>query len=174
MGDWPSHTSQLQFLPGQWLDVFLPGLAKAGGFTITSTPREARPKEGTPGYLELAIQKSSNPPAQWLWQDGIEGQKIKVRVGGSFTWPPKGLQAERIQRLVLIAGGVGIKYVACKPEVDIADMIQSTDLNPHTPDTTASASEASPGCLSLWNKSWHVANRGREDPLPASPSGAPA
>ena len=31
-----------QFLPGQWLDVFVPGVSKAGGFTITSPPSKAR------------------------------------------------------------------------------------------------------------------------------------
>lgn len=33
-----------------------------------------------------------------------------IRVGGSFTWPPPHLDAQKIDRLVLIAGGVGIKY----------------------------------------------------------------
>ncbi|KAK5172090.1 uncharacterized protein LTR77_003728 [Saxophila tyrrhenica] len=100
----------LKFLPGQWLDTFIPGLPKAGGFTITSTPSEARPSGGHPGHIELAVQKSTNPPAQWLWQpsEAIMGKQIVVRVGGSFTWPPPQLDTGRINRLVLIAGGVGI------------------------------------------------------------------
>ena len=31
-----------------------------------------------------------------------------VRIGGSFTWPPQSLDPETIDRLVLIAAGVGI------------------------------------------------------------------
>lgn len=89
----------------------MPGLPKAGGFTITSTPSEARPSTHLPPYLELAVQKSSNPPAQWLWQpsDSILGTQLHVRVGGSFTWPPQHLNPGEINRLVLVAGGVGIK-----------------------------------------------------------------
>ena len=101
----------MKFLPGQWLDTFIPGLPKAGGFTITSTPYEARPTKESPPYVELAVQQSSNPPAQWLWRpkEEILGSQLAVRVGGSFTWPPQGLDSSRIDRLVLIAGGVGIK-----------------------------------------------------------------
>ena len=102
----------VKFLAGQWLDTFIPGLPKAGGFTITSTPSEARPSSHLSPFLELAVQKSSNPPAQWLSrpEEEILGQKLVVRVGGSFTWPPPKLDAGGIDRLVLIAGGVGIKY----------------------------------------------------------------
>lgn len=32
----------LTFLPGQWLDVHIPSIAQAGGFTITSTPADAQ------------------------------------------------------------------------------------------------------------------------------------
>ncbi|TKA76757.1 hypothetical protein B0A55_03649 [Friedmanniomyces simplex] len=103
-------TEPLKFLPGQWLDTFIPGLRKAGGFTITSTPAEARPSSHSPPYVELAIQKSSNPPAQWLWrpQEEIIGSQRVVRVGGSFVWPPPRLDVTKIDRLVLVAGGVGI------------------------------------------------------------------
>ncbi|KAF7526496.1 hypothetical protein G7054_g10758 [Neopestalotiopsis clavispora] len=105
-----------QFLPGQWLDVFCPGIPRAGGFTITSPPSlTATTKSQQPGYLELAVQKSpGNPPAAWLWQDppsSILGQVLQVRVGGSFVWPPPTLaadQLEAIRRVVLVAGGVGI------------------------------------------------------------------
>ncbi|CAO2657768.1 Nn.00g038940.m01.CDS01 [Neocucurbitaria sp. VM-36] len=104
------------FLPGQWLDVFVPDIEKAGGFTITSSPREALPQtdpEHKP-YFELAIQKSpDNPPAAWLWQpvEQIQGKEINVRVGGSFVFPPPDLDAKRIKRAVFIAGGVGINPI---------------------------------------------------------------
>jgi hypothetical protein len=34
-----------------------------------------------------------------------------VRAGGSFVWPPPGIEVKRIRRVVFIAGGVGIKSV---------------------------------------------------------------
>lgn len=103
-------------MPGQWLDVHLPNLRQAGGFTITSTPSEARPSSHSHPFLELAVQKSSNPPAKWLWQpaEDILGSQVAVRVGGSFTWPPPELDVQPIERLVLIAGGVGIKSVSMR------------------------------------------------------------
>lgn len=97
--------------PFRWIDTFIPHLRQAGGFTITSTPAEARPSSHSPSYIELAVQKSKNPPAQWLWRpkEEILNTQLAVRVGGSFTWPPEGLDTRKIERLVLVAGGVGIK-----------------------------------------------------------------
>ena len=106
--------SQGKFLPGQWLDVFVPDVEKAGGFTITSSPRDALPQtdpEHTP-FFELAVQKSpDNPPAAWLWQaeEKIHGKEVNVRVGGSFVFPPPGADMKKVKRAVFIAGGVGIK-----------------------------------------------------------------
>lgn len=34
-----------------------------------------------------------------------------IRVGGSFIWPPPGINVTSIERLVFVAGGVGIKYI---------------------------------------------------------------
>ncbi|ORY17413.1 hypothetical protein BCR34DRAFT_37384 [Clohesyomyces aquaticus] len=102
----------IDFLPGQWLDVHVPSIKKAGGFTVTSSPREAIPATSTEKpFLELAIQKSpDNPPAAWFWQpaETITGARLNVRIGGSFVWPPPGLVKESIKRVVFIAGGVGI------------------------------------------------------------------
>ncbi|GKT48854.1 oxidoreductase NAD-binding domain-containing protein 1 [Colletotrichum spaethianum] len=106
---------------GQWLDTFVPGVPKPGGFTITSPPSKAALPSSA--YLELAVQKSpSNPPAAWLWgrpvDDGYPGghshssenepAQLLVRVGGSFVWPPHGIDLTRLQRIVFVAGGVGI------------------------------------------------------------------
>jgi hypothetical protein len=63
-------------------------------------------------YLELAVQKSpDNPPAAWLWKPikEVMGKEVHVRVGGSFVWPPPGVDMDKIKRAVFIAGGVGIK-----------------------------------------------------------------
>ena len=109
----------MKFLPGQWLDVHIPGLKKAGGFTITSSPQEALPEgeesarvSGRIPFVELAVKNSpENPAAAWLWQtpETILNTPLTVRVGGSFVWPPPDLTLPRLKRLVLVAGGVGIK-----------------------------------------------------------------
>lgn len=104
----------MQFLPGQWLDVYVPGVSKAGGYTITSPPSKARPSASSedPGYVELAVQKSPDPPAAWLWQDPdvITYAELRVRVGGSFVWPPPGvnIRGPPLRRAVFVAGGVGV------------------------------------------------------------------
>lgn len=104
--------NKTQFHPGQWLDVLIPGLPKAGGFTLTSTPSQAQlsPTNKTP-YLELAVQKSENPPAKWLWQSPshILNSQLLVRVGGSFIWPPADIEESEIEKVIFVAGGVGIK-----------------------------------------------------------------
>ncbi|KAF2764610.1 hypothetical protein EJ03DRAFT_331719 [Teratosphaeria nubilosa] len=104
----PNHS--FDFLPGQWVDTFVPGVPQAGGFTITSIPYEARPTKHSSPYIELAVQKSRNPPAQALSQpeESILGLQLVVRVGGSFTWPPPKIDVGSIDRLVLVAAGVGI------------------------------------------------------------------
>ncbi|RYP47077.1 hypothetical protein DL768_006804 [Monosporascus sp. mg162] len=148
----PRDGPAIRFLPGQWLDVYVPGVPKAGGFTITSAPSKARStqrpsvstttasasvrknpgdaaaggggegdEEGTPAgdypYLELAVQKSpDNPPAAWLWRSGDDGlaaapllgEELRVRVGGSFVWPPPGINARALRKAVFVAGGVGV------------------------------------------------------------------
>ena len=104
-----------KFLPGQWVDAFCPGIAKAGGFTITSSPSKATGNSTADRYIELAIKKSpENPAAAWLWQDSdvLLGQTLRIRVGGSFVFPPPGAPAafttNRLARVVFVAGGVGI------------------------------------------------------------------
>jgi hypothetical protein len=62
--------------------------------------------------VELAVQDSpGNPPAAWLWkpEEEILGKEINIRVGGSFVWPPTGIDIQRVKNVVFIAGGVGIK-----------------------------------------------------------------
>ncbi|KAJ5281180.1 hypothetical protein N7478_006552 [Penicillium angulare] len=125
-----NHQQPFAFSPGQWLDVHIPSIANAGGFTITSTPADAQAlpplaadgvnesvaasldTQGREPYVELAVQDSpSNPPAAWLWKPKQEiiGKEVNIRVGGSFVWPPTtGIDARKVENVVLIAGGVGI------------------------------------------------------------------
>lgn len=125
----------LTFLPGQWLDVHIPSIPNAGGFSITSTPADAQvlpslesPAEaittdetdvppidprGRPPYVELAVQYApSNPASAWLWRpaDEILGTELSIRVGGSFVWPPSSnVDLTKVRNVVFVAGGVGIK-----------------------------------------------------------------
>ncbi|EPS33652.1 hypothetical protein PDE_08614 [Penicillium oxalicum 114-2] len=127
-----NNQEPFSFLPGQWLDVHIPSISTAGGFTITSTPADAQvlplPEDGEdadpspspssstfiPGrepFVELAVQEApTNPPAAWLWRPKAEilGQPLNIRVGGSFVWPPTGVALKEIRNVVMIAGGVGI------------------------------------------------------------------
>ena len=101
-----------QFLPGQWIDVHIPGVRQIGGFSITSTPRDTGGKDG---YIELAVQESArNPPAAWFWRpiDETRQNKIHIRAGGSFVWPPLGIDPKSITKVIFVAGGVGIKCVS--------------------------------------------------------------
>jgi hypothetical protein len=107
----------MQFLAGQWLDTYVPSSPKAGGFTITSPPSKADCDPSSDAsdseypYLELAIQRSpSNPPAAFLFRpiEEILGSTLRVRVGGSFVFPPASIPASSIRRVIFIAGGVGI------------------------------------------------------------------
>lgn len=70
---------------------------------------------GRSPYLELAVQEApGNPAGAWLWRPAEEilGKEVSIRVGGSFVWPPSGVDVRGVKTVVLIAGGVGIKYVS--------------------------------------------------------------
>ncbi|KAL7942996.1 hypothetical protein V8C42DRAFT_331041 [Trichoderma barbatum] len=99
----------IKFLPGQWLDTYIPGVSKAGGFTITSAPSVALTTSSP--YLELAVQESpDNEPAAWLWRpvNEILGEKLRVRVGGRFVFPPDENAVDEVKKVIFVAGGVGV------------------------------------------------------------------
>ncbi|KAI0016736.1 NADH-cytochrome b-5 reductase [Xylariomycetidae sp. FL0641] len=111
----PPDAAPVRFLPGQWLDVYVPAVPQAGGFTITSTPADARAASASssPGFVDLAIRRSpANPPAAYLWRDpapALLGTAVRARVGGSFVWPPPGVNARSsLRRVVFVAGGLGV------------------------------------------------------------------
>lgn len=105
-------TGRSQFLPGQWLDTYVPDVPEPGGFTITSAPSAAAPRDGQPPpYLEVAVQESpGNAAAAWLWRPAgrIVGSTLRVRVGGSFVFPPPHGSLDGIRRVVFVAGGAGV------------------------------------------------------------------
>ncbi|KAL4943383.1 hypothetical protein BDV06DRAFT_211134 [Aspergillus oleicola] len=124
----------LTFFPGQWLDVHIPTVPNAGGFSITSTPADAQvlpsleplaelapadetvvaPSAPREPYVELAVQHApSNPASAWLWKpvEEILGKELSIRIGGSFVWPPAGVKLEDLRNVVFVAGGVGINPI---------------------------------------------------------------
>ncbi|KAL5000560.1 hypothetical protein BDV10DRAFT_183333 [Aspergillus recurvatus] len=132
-GDDTTLPEPFMFFPGQWLDVHIPSVPNAGGFSITSTPADAQvlpslerspelapadedvapplDPRGREPYVELAVQNApSNPASAWLWRpkEEILGKELSIRVGGSFVWPPAGVKLEEIRNVVFVAGGVGI------------------------------------------------------------------
>ncbi|KAK4251053.1 hypothetical protein C7999DRAFT_28369 [Corynascus novoguineensis] len=131
------QNNSITFLPGQWVDLYPPpeaGIPKPGGFTITSSPSLALPKhkqtqtahapvkkeverndqEKESPYIELAIQSSpQNPVAAYLFLPSSQllHTPVRVRIGGSFVFPPPPAllaPSSFLRKVVLVAGGMGI------------------------------------------------------------------
>ncbi|TGO28725.1 hypothetical protein BPAE_0024g00730 [Botrytis paeoniae] len=131
-----SSPKYLTWKPGQWIDLYLPGIQRPGGFSIVNIPPSQSSsliddlKEEKGRGIELAIQKpilkvnsggKISEQVSWLFQPSSEilGKEVAVRIGGSFIWPPsfwdekgsKGHRKEQVEngnRVVFIAGGMGI------------------------------------------------------------------
>ncbi|XP_062514632.1 oxidoreductase NAD-binding domain-containing protein 1-like [Corticium candelabrum] len=56
------ENSSFTFKSGQWVDVFIPGVAVVGGFSITSTPQFLQDHH----QIQLAVKRSDHPPAAWI------------------------------------------------------------------------------------------------------------
>ncbi|KAF0505741.1 oxidoreductase NAD-binding domain-containing protein 1 isoform X1 [Gigaspora margarita] len=100
----PSYIPEFSFLPGQWLDVFIPNVPIAGGFSLTSTPHQYT----LTNTFELSIKYSTNPPAKWFHENAKIGDSVEVRVGGDFVWDERKEQEDETECVLFIAGGVGI------------------------------------------------------------------
>ncbi|KAK3270330.1 hypothetical protein CYMTET_21269 [Cymbomonas tetramitiformis] len=95
------------FRVGQWVDFFIPGMHKVGGYSIISLPRDLP-------ELQLAVKDSQHPPARWCFAEARVGDKVQLRVGGNFhldhdlgpIFPVTKAIPE--PNLLLIAGGIGI------------------------------------------------------------------
>eukprot|EP00984_Skeletonema_dohrnii_P000742 scaffold219_cov119-Skeletonema_dohrnii-CCMP3373.AAC.6 len=120
--------SSFTFLSGQWVD-FQPLPASTswkpkdssktiGGYSITSIPKSLP-------YIDLAIQSSRHPVAEWVTCHADVNDLVNLRVGGSFTYDTGEKSDASVktttndddvvsnetttkQRLLFVAGGVGI------------------------------------------------------------------
>ncbi|XP_029445102.1 oxidoreductase NAD-binding domain-containing protein 1 isoform X2 [Rhinatrema bivittatum] len=90
------------FKAGQWVDFFIPGVPKVGGFSICSSPGLLQRER----ILELAVKYTEHPPAHWIHTKCDLGSEVALRIGGDFFFDPQ--PWEPPVNLVLIAGGVGI------------------------------------------------------------------
>jgi NAD(P)H-flavin reductase len=88
------------FAPGQWVDLYAPGVPAAGGYSFISTPQQL----AAAGTIELAVKRSRHPVASWLHEQCRPGDQVHVRTGGSFALRPEQLG----QPLLLVAGGIGV------------------------------------------------------------------
>nr|XP_033786608.1 oxidoreductase NAD-binding domain-containing protein 1 isoform X2 [Geotrypetes seraphini] len=94
--------SDFTFKAGQWVDFFIPGVPKVGGFSICSSPGLLERER----ILELAVKYAEHPPAHWIHTQCVPGSEVALRIGGNFFFDPQ--PWETPVNLVLIAGGVGI------------------------------------------------------------------
>ncbi|XP_070702495.1 oxidoreductase NAD-binding domain-containing protein 1 isoform X2 [Pempheris klunzingeri] len=90
------------FKAGQWVDFFIPGVEKVGGFSMCSSPGLLQRE----GVVELAIKNSKHPPAHWVHTTCTVGSQVAMRVGGDFFFDPS--PSDPAVDLLLVAGGVGI------------------------------------------------------------------
>ena len=100
------------FKAGQWVDFFIPGMEKVGGYSMCAEPERLTKQ----GKLDLAVKYSTWPPAHWLHTEAKLGSQISFRVGGDFHYPNKIIEAAEESScghdLLLVAGGVGINPLA--------------------------------------------------------------
>jgi len=96
-------SKSISFQPGQWLDFFIPGEEKVGGFSMCSSPSDLSSK----GTVELAVKFSTWVPAHWVHTKCEVGSDVTFRFGGDFFYPSSGLLTTA-HSLLLIGGGVGI------------------------------------------------------------------
>lgn len=93
---------EFSFRAGQWVDFFIPGMEKVGGFSVCSSPGLLHRER----VIELAVKYTQHPPAHWIHTKCTLGSHVEVRVGGDFYFDPK--PSDHTVDLLLVAGGVGI------------------------------------------------------------------
>ncbi|KAF5893427.1 oxidoreductase NAD-binding domain-containing protein 1 [Clarias magur] len=93
---------EFSFRAGQWVDFFIPGVEKVGGFSVCSSPGLLCRDR----VIELAVKYTQHPPAHWIHTECTLGSHVKVRVGGDFYFDP--MPSDCTVDLLMVAGGVGI------------------------------------------------------------------
>ena len=110
--------NKFNFIPGQWIDMFIPSMETVGGFSITSTPKKLP-------YFDLAVQKTNHPPTLWLAEECKVGDVVSIRSGGTFYWD-KSFDKKKV---MLVAGGIGINPLFSI----LSEVINMLEENDHSP-----------------------------------------
>lgn len=135
LGLWCQFETVVPFAAGQWVDLVVPGINRAGGYSMTSTPQAMVQGRG----MGLAIRRGRHPVTVYLHEQLKVGDQVGLRVGGDCLW-----QEAMPRPLLLIAGGIGINPMwsifqtaaACDPSRPITLCYSSKD-----PTTTVFARE---------------------------------
>lgn len=89
------------FRAGNWVDFFIEGCPKVGGYSMCSLPSDLP-------TLRLAVKNSKHPPAAWCHSEAAApGAGVQLKAGGQFCWDPAA-DGGLASRLLLVAGGIGI------------------------------------------------------------------
>uniref|UniRef100_A0A4W5QET8 Oxidoreductase NAD-binding domain containing 1 n=1 Tax=Hucho hucho TaxID=62062 RepID=A0A4W5QET8_9TELE len=110
------------FRAGQWVDVFIPGMEKVGGFSVCSSPGLLQRE----GVIELAVKYTQHPPAHWIHTKCTMDSHVAMRVGGNLFFDP--LRSNPCVDLLLMAGGVGINPLY-SILLHAADLLQQNPAN---------------------------------------------
>ncbi|KAL2079859.1 hypothetical protein ACEWY4_023652 [Coilia grayii] len=113
------------FKAGQWVDFFIPGMQKVGGFSMCSAPSLLQRE----GVIELAIKYTPHPPAHWVHTKCALDSHVAVRVGGDFFYDPA--PDDGPVDLLLVAGGVGINPLY-SILLHAADLLRHSHTSGHT------------------------------------------
>ncbi|XP_064096422.1 oxidoreductase NAD-binding domain-containing protein 1-like [Macrobrachium nipponense] len=97
---------RFDFRPGQWVDLFVPGIETIGGYSMYSSPKHLTELR----TIDLALKYSDWPPTLWMHEQCKVNSKVEVRVGGNIYYDPAAAAGgqEGTHDLLLVAGGVGI------------------------------------------------------------------
>lgn len=113
------EAKRFSFLPGMWVDFYIPSIDKVGGYSIVSLPEELP-------LLELAVKVSRHPPAAWIGVQAKPGDRVVIRAGGTFHLgdileaaegqtrrkpPQRHPPPEVVDHLLFVAGGIGVNPV---------------------------------------------------------------
>lgn len=129
----------MRFAPGQWVDVFLPGVDTVGGFSICSVPTDL-PR------MTLGVKRARHPPARWCHEVAAPGDQLLMRPGGTFhhSTRPAGaghdvqLEVPHARHLLLVAGGVGVNPLLSIMR-DFANAVASAPAAPDAPEDAVRA-----------------------------------
>lgn len=90
---------EFSFQPGQWIDCYadIDGERKVAGYTLTSSPNMK-------DHVEISVKTGDNPVTRFIHEQAQVGGTLHIDGGQGGTYYTR----EMSDRLVLIAGGIGI------------------------------------------------------------------